>query len=426
MTSLSSRPEDDTSPPAAAPEPAAGKGFITLYTLAYLGVWLAITAPIVVTLPLQINSLVGPENGPEALSLVAGIGAVIAMIGNPLFGRLSDRTVSRMGMRRPWMLAGLAGGIVGLLLVSAAPGIPQVIVGWAIAQLSLNALLAANVAVLADQIPTRQRGTVSGILGISLPIAMVIGAYVVQAVSGLGRTAMFLLPVVLAAVPVITFVIVLKDRRLAPADRPRWSSRELVSSLYVNPRKARDFSWAWLSRFLFVMGQSFLLTYQAFYLLNKIGISEADLPRQVFVATLVYSAVWVVASLVGGRLSDVMRRRKPFVLVSSAIYAVGLFLVALSTGMPMFLVSMAVSGVGIGIYFAIDLALVTDVLPDPNNAAKDLGVFNIASALPQSIAPAIAPALLALGGGNYTVLFYVAAAFSVCSALAILKVRKVR
>ncbi|WP_030267653.1 MFS transporter [Streptomyces violens] len=425
MTSLSSRPEEDISPPAA-PEPVAGKGFIALYTLAYLGIWLAITAPIVVTLPLKINSLVGADNGPKALSLVAGVGAVLAMIGNPVFDRLSDRTVSGMGMRRPWMLAGLVGGAAGLLLVSAAPGIPLVIVGWAIAQLSLNALLAANVAVLADQIPTHQRGTVSGILGICLPIAMVIGAYVVQAVSGLGQTAMFLFPVAIAAVPVILFVLVLKDRRLAPADRPQWSSRDLVSSLYVNPRKAPDFSWAWLSRFLFVMGQSFLLTYQAFYLLNKIGISEDDLPHQVFVATLVSSAVWVLASLVGGRLSDVMRRRKPFVLVSAAIYAIGLFLVALSTGMPMFLVAMAVSGVGIGIYFAIDLALVTDVLPDPDNAAKDLGVFNIASALPQSIAPAIAPAILTLGGGDYTILFYVAAAFSVLGALAILKVRKVR
>ncbi|WP_447037255.1 MFS transporter [Streptomyces sp. DSM 118878] len=93
-----------------------------------------------------------------------------------------------------------------------------------------------------------------------------------------------------------------------------------------------------------------------------------------------------MASLAGGRLSDVLRRRKPFVLAAAVIYSMGLVLVAFSGEMTPFLVAMAVSGIGIGVYFAIGLALVADVLPDPRNAAKDLGVFNIASALPQSIA----------------------------------------
>jgi hypothetical protein len=46
-------------------------------------------------------------------------------------------------------------------------------------------------------------------------------------------------------------------------------------------------------------------------------------------------------------------------------------------------------------YMAVDLALVADVLPDKDSAAMDLGVVNIANALPSSIAPAIAPAVLA-------------------------------
>lgn len=46
-------------------------------------------------------------------------------------------------------------------------------------------------------------------------------------------------------------------------------------------------------------------------------------------------------------------------------------------------------------------ALVVDVLIDPLSAAKDLGVLNIAGALPFAPAPAIAPALLDLGDGSY-------------------------
>jgi MFS family permease len=94
--------------------------------------------------------------------------------------------------------------------------------------------------------------------------------------------------------------------------------------------------------------------------------------------------------------------------------------------MNLFLVAMAIAGIGIGIYFAVDLALVADVLPNPRDAAKDLGVFNIAGALPQSIAPAIAPAILVIGRGNYSALYVFAATCAALGALAILRVKKVR
>jgi hypothetical protein len=84
-----------------------------------------------------------------------------------------------------------------------------------------------------------------------------------------------------------------------------------------------------------------------------------------------------------------------------------------------------------GAYLAVDLALVTAVLPNQEaDAAKDMGVFNLASALPQSIAPAIAPIFLAIGassgGGNYTALFIAAALFGALGAMAILPIRRTR
>ncbi len=411
-------------PPAAGRR--VGAGFITLYVLAYMGLWLALLAPVMVTLPLKIDDLVGAEAAPGALGLVTGVGALLALFGNPFFGRMSDRTTSRFGMRRPWMVAGLVGGAVGLTVIALAPAVWLVVIGWAIAQLSFNALLAAVVAVIADQIPEQQRGAVSGVLGICLPIALVIGTYVVQLVAPLGQLAMFLFPVLITAVLVVAFMLVLDDRRLAAEDRPAWSVREFLATFYINPKQAPDFAWAWLSRFLFVLGQSFLLTYQAFYLLNKIGVPAPDLPDSVFIATLVSSIFWVALSLIGGKLSDATGRRKIFVMASALVYGAGLLTVALSSHMSLFLVAMAITGAGIGIYFAVDLALVTDVLPDRDNAAKDLGVFNIASALPQSIAPAIAPAILAVGGGDYSVLFVVAGVSTIIGAIAVLKVRGVR
>jgi MFS family permease len=87
---------------------------------------------------------------------------------------------------------------------------------------------------------------------------------------------------------------------------------------------------------------------------------------------------------------------------------------------------MATTGLGFGMYVAVDLALVADVLPDERTAAKDLGVFNIAGALPFSVAPAIAPAILAIGGGSYGVLYAVAGVCAIIGAVAILPVKGVR
>jgi MFS family permease len=414
---------------AAEPESPAvrrvGWGFISLYTVAFMSTSLVFLAPLLVTLALKIDSLVGIEEAPSRLALVTGLGALLAMVGNPFFGKMSDRTSSQWGMRRPWMVIGLAGGSLGTLLVAVAPTIAVVLVGWCTAQLSFNALLAALVAVLPDQVPVAQRGMVSGVLGVCVPIASVSGTFLVQLFAG-NQLAMFLVPCGVGGFFILLFAVTLKDRRLAKADKPAWSLREFASTFYVNPRKSPDFAWAFASRFLFVLAYAFLVTYQTYYLLDRIGSAEADVPHQVFLGTLAQSGFVVAASLIGGRLSDRTGRRKIFVLVAAIVYGMAIFVVAAASNFNGFLVGMAISGLGFGMYVAVDLALVADVLPDNDNAAKDLGVFNIAGALPFSVAPAIAPAILAIGSGSYGVLYAVAGVCAIIGAVAILPVKGVR
>ena len=68
---------------------------------------------------------------------------------------------------------------------------------------------------------------------------------------------------------------------------------------------------------------------------------------------------------------------------------------------------MAIRGLGFGTYMAVDLALVADVLPDSADSARDMGLFNIANALPYALAPAVAPVILAASGDSYGVLYAV-------------------
>jgi MFS family permease len=411
--------ETPTEPPARV-----GVGFLIVLALAYMGIFLGLLTPVIVTMALKLTGF-GKGSLSGHLSLVLGVGALFALIGNPLFGKLSDRTTSRLGRRRPWLIGGVLGALVGLAVVATASSVALVLVGWSIAQISFNAALAALIAVLPDQVPVSQRGLASAFLGVGIPVAAIVGTYIVAGVHGMFLK--FLVPGLIAAALVLLLVAVLPDKRIAKGSMPKYSVGEFARSFYVNPRKTPDFSWAWLSRFLLFMGLSFLLTYQVPYLLDHLHVADSRIGDLVFRATLVQSAVLIVVSFIAGPISDRIRRRKAFVLVASVIYAAGLAVIAFAPTYGTFLVGMAITGAGQGIYIAVDLALVTDVLPSPETAARDLGVFNIASAGPQSLAPSVAPVFLAIAGpANFVSLFGAAAIFAGVGALAIIPIRKVR
>jgi MFS family permease len=200
----------------------------------------------------------------------------------------------------------------------------------------------------------------------------------------------------------------------------------VANTFIVNPRRHPDFAWAFLSRFLLVMAYAFLTTYQVYFLLEHLHRAEADIPNLVFQGTVAQSSAVVLASLVGGRISDRAGRRKVFVCAAALVYAFAMLMLSVAGTFPMYLAALAVSGLGFGLYFAVDLALVTEVLPDPDNAAKDLGVFNYAGAIPFTLAPALAPAILSIGAGSYGILFALAAACAAAGAFAVLPVKALR
>ena len=55
------------------------------------------------------------------LSQVAFYGAIVASIANLLAGAISDRTTSRFGRRRPWMVVGALGASLAYLAIMSKP-----------------------------------------------------------------------------------------------------------------------------------------------------------------------------------------------------------------------------------------------------------------------------------------------------------------
>ncbi|HEX8048881.1 MFS transporter [Rhizobium sp.] len=406
---------------------AVGIPFIVGFALANLGFFVAVMTPIAVTLAIRVSALDPVDKG-ASLGAILGSGALFALFANPIFGQLSDRTRSRFGRRRPWLIGGVIVGSLAQLVIAYSSSLLVIGIAWCAVQVAYNAMLAALVAVVPDQVPEQQRGMISALAGMSVYVALLIGSAVVS-LTGTGSNAMFLVPTAIGLVTIIGFALLLDDRPTDNEPAPAGNLLgELAASFWVNPVKYRDFGYAWLSRFLVFFGFAVLTSYQVYYLTDQLGVAETGIGRTMFFSILITTCCVVASSIISGYLSDRTGRRKPFVFAAAATYALGIAVIMMAPDLDMFFVGVAISSVGFGVYYAVDQALVVDILPDrETNAAKNLGVLNIANAVPQSIAPAIAPVVLAIGSGqNYTLLYAVAAVSAFLGALAIMPVRGAR
>ncbi|MBW1599641.1 MFS transporter [Streptomyces sp. JJ38] len=371
--------------------------------------------PIQVLLPNQAEAL-APEAKEYVLGLVTALGAACALVANPLWGALSDRTTSRHGRRLPWIVLGVPVGALGLGVLAVAPSVPVMVLGWCLVQTALGAPWAALTAAVPDQVPTAQRGTVAGYLG----FAQMAGVFLAIGLATLFPGPAGYLACALAMTAVVApFVLLRRDRAVPGHGLGPWRWRTFLHSFWIDPRRYPDFGWAWLTRFLLNLSNALVLVYLLYFLRDQLGRGNAEFDLLLLglanacgtVAAVVWAGVW----------SDRVGRRKAFVTASGVVMGLAALLIATTPTLPVLYLAALVLGLGFGVYTSVDFALITEVLPASAARGKDLGVLNIASALPQVLAPAIAAPVVTRVGG-YPVLFAVAGALGLLGALLVRRI----
>jgi MFS family permease len=409
------------------PTEPVGPKFISGIVFAQFVFFVALLGPAIIGIGVKVQQIVPDDQKTSALGIVAGFGALFATIGNVLFGRFSDRTTSRWGRRRPWIVGGTIVMTLAFLIMALGNTVAVVTIGWCLAQLGANAAFGPFLATIADQVPTFQRGSVGGLVGIAQNVGILGGAYVAQNFAE-QPIILFVGPSILAIGAMVLFAVILPDQHM-PTRPPRMNLAEWVTTFWVSPQRHPDFALAWWSRFLIILATFMFTTFRLFYLQDRIGLAPADAPAAVTTGILVYTVALIACGWLAGKISDRTGRRKMLVAGSAVLFAIGTALLVHVSSLGGFYLCEAILGVAYGVYVSVDLALVVDVLPNPDDAGKDLGVFNIASALPQTAAPAFGAALLAVGGlhnQNYTLMLYVAGALALVGALVVLPIKSVR
>lgn len=410
----------------ALAEPSRRVGAVLLGTMALcnLGVMLAFYAPLQNLLPRLSESVAGGAGKESTLAVITGIGVLGSVVGQPLTGALSDRTTSRWGRRRPWLVGGAVAGAAAVALLPYLSSVAAITLLWLVAQFTINAAFAALTATIPDQVPVEQRGVASGLMGLAQTVGIVAGVAVVSYLvtslhAGFAITALLLVALT------VPFVFVLRDPPLQRADRPPFRFAEFVRGFWVSPRIYPDFSWAWGARFAVQLGNAIGTVYLLFFLKDRIGLHETDAEQAQTLVIALYAAGSILTAVLGGYLSDRTGRRKRYVIVSTVVMAAAAVMLAVLTVLPMVYVAGFLLGAGYGWYQGVDQALVTQVLPGARDRARDLGVINIANSAPQVIAPVIAyVCVIHLGG--YPTLYLVTGAITLVGAWAIRPIRSVR
>ena len=410
---------------------------MALLAVASVGLWAGFFGPISVLLAQQAEAL-DAANKEQVLALVTGVGALVSVICNPLSGAFSDRTTLRAGRRLPWLVGGALGGAVSLAVLSVAPNVPVMLLGWCGVQAALNAMLAAVTAMIPDQVPSNRRGRIGGIVAVAQTIGVVTGTGIAAATGSIAAgylsIAVFLL---LLALP---FSLTSRDLPLPVEARPAFDLRRFLASFWISPRQFPDFGWAWVTRFLVNLGNALGLLYLLYFLQDVVGYSSNEAEDRVFLLTALYALTLVLTTVGFGAWSDRLGRRKVFVIWSGLVSGLAAVLLGVGQSWPAALAAAVVMGCAYGIYTAVDFALITEVLPAAVDRGKDLGVINIANALPQVLAPVLAGVLLfvvkALGGvvdpdgdafsAGYFAVYSLAFVVSVLGSVFVTRIRGVR
>jgi MFS family permease len=409
----------------------------------------------------QVLHMVPDELKGRAVGVAVGLGSIAGIVLPPFMGAWSDRVKSKMGRRRPFMLVGTALNLLGLVglayfpFLSTNPLLGFTVAFWLFVLAYLVTNAASNFAtapfsaLMPDVVPADQRGAASGWLGLMTILGQGVG--IVAAGKIVSNTAplaqyqnqiftVYIIIGVLLVIGVLITVFGTKEQPLATTPKPfRWS--EFWAGLF-SPFRSADFAWVVFTRLLVMMGILSINNNLEFYMRDvvkdfsifgtTVATTETDAVSNLLLLLLVFA---VIGSIVGGQLSD-KYGRKLLVYISGGVMSVVALGLIITHQYFASLIIGAVFGIGYGAYTSVDWALATDVLPNMDDAAKDMGIWHIALTIPQLLAVPVAGVLLDMGQQagkaaglpslGYTIVFATSIVYFVLGTVFVSRVKKAR
>jgi MFS family permease len=368
-----------------------------------------------------------------------GMGAIVGALVPPLIGAMSDRCTLPQGRRRPFVIAGTLLNILALLLfyyAFQAHNLVGYIAAWMFLGLGNNIAVGAFSGIIPDVVPKSERGLASSWMASMQQLGTIGGFVIGWLLMSKGKEQdLVALSVIAAGLGLVTLITCAgtPERRLTKAAPFHFS--ELVECFWIDPRKHPDFGWVWITRAFFTTGWWLVQPVLQYYMRDVIGMKDPAGAVAILGGIVLLGAL--PTGIAGGVLSDRMGRKRIIFIATVAMAITCLGFAALSL-LPQNLrltgiYALAIFwGFGYGAYLSVDWALGTEVLPNPDEAGKDMGVWHLSMVVPQSIAAPAAGLLLkpfaqpagGYGAGGYTLVFIAACIFMFLAGALVFRVKK--
>jgi MFS family permease len=418
----SSRIEDRVSalehavPAAGQVTPRLSRPFVGALMLANFGTNVALIAPIQNVLPRMIEAATGSGGKAVALGLVTGLGALAALIVNPVAGHYSDRWVSADN-RSVTILIGLVAGGAAHVVIGFQHSIVSIAIWWMLCQATINIAYSPMSAIVVDHVDRRSWGLVWGLISVAQAVGLIIGlaavVYVFPSVTA-GMTAISV-GYVVCLIPLLVVLRRLPRVSYAPAaavpGRPP-GVRALLSL-------EQGFGLVWSGKFLVTLAETVALLYLYYYLQDVVHYRNPGQGQLLLV--LIATVAVIVATVVVGRVADLSGGYRRYAVLSSVVLAATGFVLGGVARWEVVVACAFALGIGYGAFQSVSQALSMVVLPSPANAGRDLGIINVASAVPQVIGAPIA-GLVVAGAGGYRGLFVFAGLLALAAAVVFTRV----
>jgi len=403
----------------------------------------------------MVAKLLGDAHKDINLTLVVAWGTLVAVVVNPLVGAISDYATFRMGRRRPFMIIGTMLNIIVLIAFAFSPALPSGILLFMLALLFLLLQFSNNLAnspwsaIIADNVPTQQRGVTAGFNGLFTLLGTIVGSVVAGIIVNKNDALplyrneivqIFLIIAIVQVVFVAYTILTVKETPLAVREGRPFQITPILKKFFFKPSRFPDLSWVLLARLLVMMGIWGVFYFLQYYFDDVLGgpgvktiLLSGAFSGEKFAGTLFLPILLLTAlptSIIAGWASDHWGR-KGLVYLSGAVMTVVCLIFIIFQSQYGALIAGAFFGIGYGAYTSVDWALTADALPPTNEAGKFLGIWSAMGILPQVVGITIGGIILQLLRGfpnhfGYTTLFVVTIVYFGLGTLVIRQVRGIK
>jgi MFS family permease len=333
-------------------------------------------------------------------------------------GARSDRTRTRWGRRKPWLMIGVPIAALGFVLVPFAGTLVTLLLFVTITNTGMALFRAPTAAYLGDLFPPQQRSQARGIMammaGLSGVLALVVGSLLFER---LGRPAPFIFSAILMAAAATILLILVRE----PAAQERNESetkgtvRQALRALWQTENR----SGIWL---LLTIGLSFMVIESLQAGISSFAVFVLEIPLgQAARYGAIFALMLVLSAFASGLTASRFGRQRT---INAGL--AGLFLTAAGSYFfvqtpATFAIVLAPLGFFVSLIVINDLPLLYD-LGDESRMGANTGIYFVATQSAAVLGPTLAGFVIDAGGSHRMIFAFAA----ICALLAWLLLRQVR